>query len=352
MKQHNINAVRTSHYPNDAGVVRPVRRVRPLPDRRGQHRVARHGLQRPTARWATTPSGRPPTWTARCAWSSATRTTRRSSSGRWATRPATASTSRPPSAWIKQRDPSRPVQYEQAGLQAAHRHRTCRCTRRRAAIAEYASKPQTRPLILCEYAHAMGNSTGNFREYWDLFYSKPQLQGGFDLGLGRPGHPHAHPAGRRAPGSPGAATAARPGVPGRVPPRRQGAARTSPSAATSARLDVPSDFNFCMNGLVNADRAPHPGLLVVKKNYQYVQVKPVDLATRRDRDHQLARLHDAGRGAAGRWKVQADGVTVAGGAIPPLSAGPARARRRSRCRLPRHRAETGRRVLARPVVHG
>ncbi len=87
-------------------------------------------------------------------------------------------------------------------------------------------------------------------------------------------------------------------------------------------LDVPTDFNFCMNGLVSADREPHPGLLAVKRNYQYVHVKPADLAAGRVRVtnwHDFTALDEA---LAGRWSVQADGKTIASGAIPPLALGP------------------------------
>ena len=81
--------------PGRPALVRALRRVRPLPRRRGQYRVPRHGLRRQRA-WPRTRPGARPTSTASCAWSSGTRTTPRSSSGRSATRPATASTSRPP----------------------------------------------------------------------------------------------------------------------------------------------------------------------------------------------------------------------------------------------------------------
>ena len=179
MKQFNINAVRTSPLPERPALVRAVRRVRPLRRRRGQHRVARHGLRRRTRRWPTSPSGWTRTSTARAAWSSATRTTRRSSSGRSATRPATASTSRPPTRWIKRRDPSRPVQYERAG-RARTPTSTPRCTRAsRACSSATRSQPHDRPLILCEYAHAMGNSVGNLQDYWDVIERHRQLQGGF-----------------------------------------------------------------------------------------------------------------------------------------------------------------------------
>jgi hypothetical protein len=81
------------------------------------------------------------------------------------------------SAWVHERDPSRPVQYEQAGRKA-HTDMFVPMYMRPEGMADYGSKPQPKPLIQCEYAHAMGNSTGNFREYWDLFYGNPQLQGG------------------------------------------------------------------------------------------------------------------------------------------------------------------------------
>ena len=45
----------------------------------------------------------------------------------------------------------------------------------------------TRPVIICEYAHSMGNSLGNFKKYWDAYDAYPRLQGGLHLGLGGPG---------------------------------------------------------------------------------------------------------------------------------------------------------------------
>ena len=80
--------------------------------------------------------------------------------------------------WIKQYDPTRPVQYEQARdngktdiycpMYADYR----RCE-------EYAKGDNPRPLIQCEYAHAMGNSMGGFKEYWDLVRKYPKYQGGY-----------------------------------------------------------------------------------------------------------------------------------------------------------------------------
>ncbi len=205
------------------------------------------------------------------------------------------------SAWVHQRDPSRPVQYEQAGVKP-HTDIVVPMYTRPKGVAEYGSKPQARPMILCEYAHAMGNSTGNFREYWDLFYANPQLQGGLiwdwvDQGL-RTRIPAAgtrqdHPERRLLAG-----------------PEFQAGFRRVDTAGTYLAfggdfgpINVPSDFNFCMNGLVNADRAPHPGLLTVKRNYQYVHVKPVDLAKGTVK---ITNWHDFSNldlVLAGRWAV-------------------------------------------------
>ena len=94
MKQHNVNAVRTSHYPNDPLWYELCDELRPLRHRRGEHREPRLRQRRRATGSRTTRPGGPPTSTGSSGWSNATRTTRRSSSGRWATRPATDPTSR------------------------------------------------------------------------------------------------------------------------------------------------------------------------------------------------------------------------------------------------------------------
>lgn len=105
-----------------------------------------------------------------------------------------------------------------------------------------------RPFIWCEYAHAMGNSTGNFKEYWEFIHSNPQLQGGFiwdwvDQGLAK----------------------SKNGIKywtygGHYEPEGQ-----------------PHSENFCLNGVVNADRTPHPGLYEVKKVYQNIEFTSDDI---------------------------------------------------------------------------
>jgi len=80
--------------------------------------------------------------------------------------------------WIKQRDASRPVQYERAGLE---RNTDIYCPMYATIehMVDFAKKNPDRPLIQCEYAHAMGNSVGNLQDYWDAIEAYPALQGGF-----------------------------------------------------------------------------------------------------------------------------------------------------------------------------
>ena len=149
--------------------------------------------------------------------------------------------------WIKHRDTSRPIHYERAELG----HNTdiyCPMYPDIEYLEEYASRPQERPLIMCEYAHSMGNSTGNLQDYWDVIESHDQLQGGsiwdwVDQGFEK----------KDASGKTFFAYGGDYGPPG-----------------------TPSDSNFCINGLVLPDRTPHPALYEVKKVYQYIDIKPVE----------------------------------------------------------------------------
>jgi len=80
--------------------------------------------------------------------------------------------------WTKDRDPTRPVVYEMADLRE-HTDVFFPMYARVHILESYGSSPRDRPLILCEYAHAMGNSVGNLSEYWETIYSHENLQGGF-----------------------------------------------------------------------------------------------------------------------------------------------------------------------------
>jgi beta-galactosidase len=198
------------------------------------------------------------------------------------------------SKWIHERDASRPVQYEQAELRD-HTDIFAPMYARIPQLVEYAENHEDRPLILCEYTHAMGNSNGNVADYWDAIYAHDQLQGGFvwdwaDQGLLK-----------EIPGRPGETFF---GYGGDFEPE-----------------GVYHDDNFVMNGLVSPDRAPHPGLWEIKKVYQYIRVTGIDLHTGLIG---IENLYDfvTLNFLSGTWELMADGEKLAEGQLPTLDTAP------------------------------
>jgi len=249
MKQHNFNAVRCSHYPHQAGFYR-------LCDRLGLYvvdeaNIETHGMT-PMRRIADDPM-----------WAGAflERMTRMVSrdfnhpsiiiwslgneSGYGAAHDAMYQ-------WTKRTDPSRPVQYEGGGSNTAATDIICPMYARthqdlprahgestKYALNRWVGMPgENRPIILCEYAHAMGNSLGNFKDYWDIFREHPRLQGGFiwdwvDQGLNR-----VSESGERY------------------------------WAYGGDFGDKINDRQFCINGLVFPDRTTHPTIEEAKRAQQ------------------------------------------------------------------------------------
>ena len=81
--------------------------------------------------------------------------------------------------WIKDYDKTRPVQYERAPWESGFTDITCPMYADYNWCERYCKGDNPRPLIQCEYAHAMGNSMGGFKEYWDLIRKEPKYQGGY-----------------------------------------------------------------------------------------------------------------------------------------------------------------------------
>lgn len=150
-------------------------------------------------------------------------------------------------AWIKGRDSSRPVQYERAE-EKAHTDIVCPMYARIDHLLKYAKTHSDRPLIMCEYAHSMGNSTGNLADYWRAIESSPHLQGGFIWDWVDQGLRTKDKNGREF--------------------WAWGGDFGPPGEPTG---------NFNCNGLVLPDRTPNPGLFEVKKVYQPISIEPVDL---------------------------------------------------------------------------
>ena len=190
--------------------------------------------------------------------------------------------------WIKERDPSRPVQSEDVELEP-YTDIFCPMYDRIHEIQKYAEGEDPRPLVLCEYAHAMGNSVGNLQDYWDVIYAHKKLQGGFiwdwvDQGL----------AAEDENGKPFWAFGGDFGPPG-----------------------TPSDNNFCINGLVFPDREIHPHIWEVKKVYQYIKAEPVDLEKGRFRIHNLHDFTNLNRYIL-TWELKGDGRIIAEGRMPEM----------------------------------
>ena len=150
--------------------------------------------------------------------------------------------------WIKERDKSRPVQFEQSG-EESNTDIVCPMYPPISYMKNYAAdKTKTRPFIMCEYAHAMGNSSGNFQEYFDIIKSSPHMQGGFIWDWVDQGIKAKDANGKTYWGYGGDFGAGH----------------------------LQNDLNFCANGLVAADRSPHPGIYEVKKVYQDIIFKNKD----------------------------------------------------------------------------
>ncbi len=258
-KQFNINAVRTSHYPNDP-------RWYELCDQYGiyvcdEANIESHGI----GYKLTETLGNNP------AWREAHLARIRGVVERDKNHPSIILWSMGNEAgngtnfyhgyeWIKDRDPSRPIQYERAldgwGIGGRFQWNSdiiCPMYHWIDALQDMTDAQPERPVILCEYAHAMGNSVGNFREYWDYFYSHPRMQGGFiwdwvDQALYK---------------------------------KNDRGQTIFAYGGDFGPKDVFSDNNFLCNGLIQPDRLPNPHLWEVKKVHQNIDlsVKNFDTGT-------------------------------------------------------------------------
>jgi len=266
MKRHNINAVRTSHYPNA-----PL--WYSLCDEYGIYLVDEANIESGGLGYGARSPGRLPEWT-KTHLARATRMVERDknhpsviiwSLGNEAGRGKNFEII---GTWINKRDPGRLVQYEKDKIKP-YTHIFCPMYWGVEDVIEYGrnggpspqpswseeakrqfletvrSNPE--PLILCEYSHAMGNAMGNLKEYWQAFRKYRNCQGGFiwdwvDQGLAK-----------------------------------KDEKGNSYWAYGGDFGDIPNDRDFCCNGLVLPDRRVPPKLLEVKKVQQDVHFEAVDL---------------------------------------------------------------------------
>ncbi len=312
MKRHNINAVRTSHYPDDP-------RWYDLCDRYGIYLIDEcdletHGFAMPwNSNWSRNPMS-DPAWEAACV-DRMQRMVRRdrnhpsvviwslgNEAGMGCNHHAMARAAR-------ELDPTRPIHYEgDYQLEVADLY-----SRMYASVEECEKigkgvEPVTLwgnqtlapekygkvPFIQCEYAHAMGNGPGNLQEYWDAYYRHPRICGAFvwewlDHGI-----------------------------------RRRTADGREYFAYGGDYGDEPNDGNFVIDGLVFPDRTPSPAMTELKKALEPVKTEPADLAAGRLRV-QNRYMYQGLDHLTVCWCVRADGVAVQSGtqAAPSVAAGAA-----------------------------
>ncbi len=298
MKQFNVNAVRTSHYPKDAYWL-------DLCDQYGLYVIDEANIESHAyyhdvcqdSRYTKAFVERVQNMVARdknhpcvIAWSLG------NESGYGTNHEAAA-------GWIRKADSTRPLHYEGAvsrnngGDWSGGQRVTdivCPMYPPINDIIAWSRTPITatdqRPMILCEYSHAMGNSNGSLSDYWAAFEAYPGLQGGFiwewiDHGI------------------------------------RQIDSAGKPYWAYGGDFgDVPNDVNFCTDGIVWPDRTPHPALYEFKKLVQPLRVEWVDAArgTIRIINKQDFTSLDWLEGA---WDLTIDGTRVLTGELPALSIG-------------------------------
>ena len=175
------------------------------------------------------------------------------------------------------------------------------------AQAKHSNQPQTRPFILCEYAHAKGNSTGGLWKYWEPIYAlKPYIQGGciWDWADQALRQPQNRPNRERFwPTQPGDKTFW--AIGGDIGPDK-----------------VPNNGSSSCDGLVTPDRVPHPGLNEVKHVYQYIRSKPLNLAARTvevKNWYDFTSLQDI---AQLTWRLTGDGQLIQSGDLPAPALAP------------------------------
>ena len=290
MKQHNINAVRTAHYPNHPYWYE-------LCDQYGLYVIDEANIEsHPLANSEATQIGNEMTWLP----AHLDRTQRMFHRDK--NHPSIIIWSLGNEAghgkifektyqWLKEQDATRPVQYEPA-KKADYTDIFCPMYPPIKKLVDYAQSNPERPAIMIEYCHAMGNSVGNLQDYWDAIEKYPVLQGGFiwdwvdqsleytnEQGIKYLAYGHDyHPT-------------------------------------------LPTDGNFLNNGLVDPFRNPHPHLKEVQKVYAPIKFKAVDLNNGRIELHNKYFFKDL-QEVDIHWVLREDGQAVLTGSLGNITIAP------------------------------
>ncbi len=294
MKQFNINAVRTSHYPNSP-------RWYELCDQYGLYLTDETNLETHEIWSALTKN---PSWKEAFV-DRAKRMVERdknhpsviiwslgNEAGYGPNHEAMAS-------WIRAYDPSRPIHYEPTdpGYSAEPSHFDIIANMYPSVefMVELSKQNPDRPVIICEYAHAMGNSVGNLQDYWDAIEGNPRIQGAFiwdwvDQGL-----------------------------------RQYTEEGVEWFAYGGDFGEQPTDSNYCLNGLVFPDRTVQPELFEVKKVYQYIKTKSTDAMSGIFEISNQYNFYSM-ENVYLNWDLHANGVSIEKGKITDIAMDPGETR--------------------------
>ena len=288
MKENNINAVRTSHYPND-----PL--WYDLCDIYGIYLVAEANVESHGMGYEEKSLAKDPAWEKAHVERNQRNVIRNFNHPSiifWSLGNEAGDGVNFTSAFnaVKELDKSRPVQYERAGtgdntelfVPMYYPHE---------ALEKYAVEGK-KPLIQCEYAHAMGNSMGGFKEYWDIYRKYPTLQGGFIWDFVDQSPRWTNEDGIEIFGYGG----------------------------DFNPYDI-SDTNFCDNGLIAPDRSLHPHMQEVKRVQQSIWTTPLDIPSGRYQIYNENFFTDLSNYIM-NWEVVDNGVPVKSGVIENISAAP------------------------------
>ena len=282
MKQHNLNLVRTSHYPNHPDWYK-------LCDEYGLYVIDEANIESHGYGYGEQSLGHQPEWEAAHVdrvVSMVERDKNHASVIIWSlgNEAGPGANFDASIAALRELDSSRPVHYERyndiADIESVMYPRVEWLEERGKEV------DNPKPFLMCEYAHAMGNAVGNLQEYWDVIERYPRLIGGaiwdwVDQGLAIP-------------------------IPGQDDEYFFGYG--------SDYGDLPNDYNFCMNGLTTPDRQVTPKMIEVKKVYQYVGIADDDMLNNSVRivnKYQFLNLNhfDAA------WLLLEDGTAIQGGTL-------------------------------------
>ncbi len=287
-KENNINTVRTCHYPNDTYFYH-------LCDLYGIYVMDECNLESHGARYISGQKEWVPTQMNRIK-RMAERDKNYASIIIWSLGNESGAGAGPKAmqAWLHKTHPDRPVHCEHNNAHAD-------------MVSTMYTGPgwnagKSKPSLICEYTHAMGNSNGNVKEYWDHIYSNPHHMGGYvwdwaDQGLNVP-----------------------------IPAEFKKNIGVGPVKKTAYAYGgwwenakkIHHKGNFCMNGLVGSDREIKPGLITMKYAYRNIHVTAVDAAAGVFRVKNWFDFTNIKKLAEGKWELLANGKSIANGLVPEL----------------------------------